>query len=150
MTRRLILSACILSLAGAAHAQPAGPPPPKAPAMTAEHRAQMSRDLHVLLRLRPDQEAAWKAFEAATAPPDEAFVPFAPPSIQTTPQRLDEMAARRREMDARVTRMEAATRSFYAALSPEQQQAFDAIERLRGPRVMPLPPQGPGGPPPAL
>ena len=139
-------------MAGAAYAQPPGPPPGKAPPtdqMNTEHRAQMSRDMHVLLRLRPDQEAAWKTFDAAMAPPDQTFVPLAPPSAQTTPQRLDEMAAHRREMDERVGRMEAATRSFYAALSPEQQQAFDAIERLRGPRVMPMPPMGPGGPPPA-
>jgi hypothetical protein len=145
MTRRLILTACALALAGVASVQPAlaqmGPPPMGPP--TPERQVQVARDMHILLRMRPDQEAAWKAFEAAMAPPE----PPPPaegvaPKALTTPQRLDEMAGRRAEMSARLAKLEAATRSFYAALSPDQQQAFDALQRLRGPMG---PPHGPGG-----
>ncbi len=161
MTRRLILSACALALASAAAVQTAaaqmGPPPMGPPsaedkaqmeARMAERRAQMARDMHVLLRLRPDQEAAWKAYDAALTPPGPPPMWVEAPKLQTTPQRLDEMAGRRAEMDARIAKIDAATRTFYAALSADQQQAFDAIERLRGPRVLPLPggPGGPGGP----
>lgn len=156
MTRRLILSAFAVAgvLVQSAAAQPGGaqsslaPPPALDKAFMEARRAQMAQDIRLLLRLRPDQEAAWSAFEAALAPPPFDARPPQPPGQGdlTTPRRLDEMAARRKEMEARLDRMEAATRSFYAALSPEQQQAFDAIERLRGPRILPLP--GPGGAPP--
>ncbi len=157
MTRRLILSACALALAGAASVQPAlaqmGPPPMGPPsaedkarmdARRAERQAQVARDMHILLRLRPDQEAAWKTFEAAMAPPEPPEPPAegAAPKALTTPQRLEEMGERRAEMGARMAKLEAATRSFYAALSPDQQQAFDALGRLRGPMG---PPHGPGG-----
>ncbi|WP_374346883.1 Spy/CpxP family protein refolding chaperone [Phenylobacterium sp.] len=145
MTRRLILSACALALAGAASVQPALAqmgPPPMGP-LAAERRAQVARDMHILLRLRPDQEAAWQAFEAAMVPPEPPPADGAAPKALTTPQRLEEMVERRAEMDARQAKWEAATRSFYAALSPDQQQAFDALARLRGPMA---PPHGPGGP----
>lgn len=150
MTRRLILSACALVLAGAASVQPAlaqlGPPPMGPP--SAERQAQIARDMHILLRLRPDQEAAWKAFEAAMVPPERPAPPAeaAAPKAQSTPQRLDEMAGRRAEMDARLAKREATIRIFYAALTPDQQQAFDALVRLRGPMEPPLGAGGPRGP----
>ncbi len=141
----------LASLAGPADAQ-MGPPPPRdgagmhgemgspSPEMEkrmAEHRAQMARDMHVILRLRPDQESAWQAFEAAMGPPPR---PARPPGMadgapSTTPQRLDRMDKMMGEMQARHARVESATRTFYAALSPDQQQVFDALERLRGPHM---------------
>jgi periplasmic protein CpxP/Spy len=63
--------------------------------MRAEHQAQ----LKAALNLKPEQEPAWNAFLARTAP-----------------------AARPAEMAKRID----ATKSFYAALTPEQQQVFDA------------------------
>lgn len=152
MIRRLSVIAAALglaTLAGPADAQ-MGPPPhdmmymrremgPPSPEMEkkmAEHRAQMARDMHVVLRLRPDQESAWQAYEAAMAPP-KLEPPMGPPDgpPPTTPQRLDQMDKMMAEMQAHHAKMEAATRTFYAALSPEQQQVFDALERLRGPRM---------------
>jgi protein CpxP len=114
--------------------RPMGPPSPEMENAMAEHRAQMARDMHVILRLRPDQEGAWKAFEAALAPP---------PPPATTPERLDMMGRHMAQMEARRAKADGALRAFYAALSPEQQQVFDAVERLRGPHG----PGGPGGPP---
>lgn len=154
MIRRLSVIAVALglaTLAGPADAQMGPPPPPHdmmdmrremgppSPEMEtkmAEHRAQMARDMHVVLRLRPDQESAWQAYEAAMAPPRFDH-PMGPPEgpPPTTPQRLDHMDKMTAEMQAHHARMEAATRAFYAALSPDQQQVFDALERLRGPHM---------------
>jgi len=131
-----------------------GPPSPQMEKMMAEHRAQMARDMHIVLRLRPDQEAAWSAFEAAMAPPKP---PESGPAMmaepQTTPERLDLMKQHGDEMAAHMARHAAAVKAFYAALSPEQQQVFDAVERLRGPhgpgggpRMLVLRRLGPGGP----
>ncbi|MDT4860280.1 LTXXQ motif family protein [compost metagenome] len=44
----------------------------------------------------------------------------------TTPQRLDKMQALRAERDAQMAKRIDATKSFYAALTPEQQKVFDA------------------------
>ena len=119
-----------------------GPPSPEMEKAMAEHRAQMARDMHIVLRLRPDQESAWQAFQAAMTPPQRREKPPGPPPMAaTTPERLDMMGKHMAEMDAHRARMDAATRSFYAALSPDQQQVFDALERLRGPQG-----RGHGGP----
>lgn len=119
-----------------------GPPSPEMEKEMAEHRAQMARDMHTVLRLRPDQEKAWEAFQAAMTPPPRPDKPPGPPPMgATTPERLDLMGKHMAQMEAHRARMDAATRAFYAALSPEQQQVFDALERLRGPHG-----GGPGGP----
>lgn len=116
-----------------------GPPSPETQTRMAERRAQEARDTRLVLRLRPDQEAAWQAFQAALAPPPRFEPPAPPPIAATTPERLDAMDRRMAEMARRYAKLEAATRAFYGALSPDQQQVFDAVQRLRGPR-------GPGGP----
>jgi len=67
--------------------------------MMEQHRAAMAQDLRTILKLRPDQEAAFTAFQASMTPPP----------------RDDHMKA---------------IKTFYAALSPEQQHVFDALERL--------------------
>jgi hypothetical protein len=117
-----------------------GPPSPEMEKAMAEHRAQMAKDMHVILRLRPDQESAWQAFQAAMAPPPRPDRPPGPPPLAaTTPERLDMMDKHMAQMEAHRAKMDAATRAFYAALSPEQQQVFDALGHMRGPH-------GPGGP----
>ena len=60
----------------------------------------------------------------------------------TTPQRLDEMAARMADRQARFQKVAAATKTFYAALSPEQRKVFDEMPMLmadRGGRMGPGP-----------
>lgn len=134
--RRIILALAPALLATAALAQPAAPHhPPGAPAEARAHheamRKQHREDLKTLLRLRPDQEAALDAFLAAGQPKRlERRLPA--PGAMTTPQRLDEMARAEDEMAAhRKTRRDALAK-FYAALSPDQQRAFDALHRLKG------------------
>ena len=48
----------------------------------------------------------------------------------TTPQMLDRMEARKTSREAEQRQKIDAVKRFYAALSPEQQQLFDALHRL--------------------
>jgi len=167
MNRRLILALAplTLALAGSAHAQPAGHPPmtmrhEASPEMKARHEAMMKQhveDLKIVLRLRPDQEAALNAFVAAHHPPEGREMREPPEGEpKTTPERLDKMAKRESEMAAEHAKMREALGRFYAALSPEQQKVFDALQRLQhdgggmhggqGRRVF-MHRMGPGGPP---
>ncbi len=141
--RSLAASACVSLLASAALAQPPAPPGAEGwrgqdrqnvHAMMERRREAMGRDLHAVLNIRPDQEAAFAAFEAAMTPPDRGARQRGRPSegAMTTPQRVDVMLARLDERVAEARRRAAATKAFYAALSPEQQTALDALGRLHG------------------
>jgi Spy/CpxP family protein refolding chaperone len=159
-TRRLALMAAAVftvSTAAAVAVAQEGPPPPGMPPMADDgpggpgggpggppmmrHRfdpeahAQHLRDV---LQLRPDQDGALKTFIAATSPkprgdkggPGEGQGPKpgeAPPKRLTTPERLDRETEFLAHAKARID----ATKAFYAALSPSQQKAFDAL----GPQV---------------
>lgn len=139
MTRRLILALApaALALATLAHAQPAGPPHgPPTGEMKARHEAMQKQhleDLKTVLRLRPDQEPALAAFVEAHKPQFHEMKGPRDPKALTTPQRLEEMGRREAEMTAQHQRMRDALAKFYAALSPEQQKVFDALQRLKGP-----------------
>jgi len=96
-------------------------------------QAQRQAQLKQALQLRPEQEPAWLAFVARTAPtarPDRSMN-RADHTAWTTPERLEHMQAQLAQRHAEMTRRIEATRSFYTALSPEQQQVFDA-QRLGG------------------
>ena len=117
------------------------PPPAAAPGQPREARGEWRRPdpeamaarradhLRAALQLRPDQEPALKAFLAASqpAPGDRAAM-----AAMTTPQRLDAQRARMTERLARFDQRAAATKKFYAQLSPTQQKAFDTLAP-RGP-----------------
>ncbi len=141
-----------LSLAASASAQNAPPPPPGAADGQARHwdpaqmRARMEERrqrrqqiLHDALGLRADQEGAWQAFMASRRPPDgERGRGMRRPgegdgerAELTTPQRLDRMAQRMSEHEARFAQRAAATKAFYAALDPRQQKTFDALVMVR-------------------
>ena len=132
-------SAAVLAFACAALAQdqPAAPrQPPTAEQRVqwrAEHQAEHAQRLTALLNLRPDQQPALQAFLAAmTSERHEHNGP--PPGAEkaqlTTPQRLDRMADRMAKHEAAFHQRADAIRTFYAALSPEQQRAFDALPML--------------------
>jgi protein CpxP len=142
------LAALALALfaAAPAFAQPAAPPAPDGMARHGHdreemhkkmeaHRAAMAQDLRTVLKLRPDQEAAFAAFQASMAPPprDERMKhDHAAMETLTTPQKLDMMQARMTEHLARMQKHIQAVKTFYAALSPEQQHVFDALARMHG------------------
>ncbi len=156
---RLMAIALVTALAGAS-AGWAQEPPNAAPAQhrawdPAQMREQMQarmearranrlKALHDVLAIRPDQEGAFQAFAAATHPPEQPA--GQPPRAMganraalanlTTPERLDRMAQRMQERTARhqeaFARRASATKALYAALSPEQRRAMDALPIPRG------------------
>jgi periplasmic protein CpxP/Spy len=156
----------------AADAPPPGhqrPTPEQLEARHAEMKAKRSADIALLLGLRADQKPGLDAFLTAMEPPHRhgwgkpggpEGEPGAPPpqvGAETTLARLDHMS---REIDshgAEAKQRIETVRRFYASLTPEQQQRFDALERLKhehgggmhGPHGPGHDgPAGPGAPPP--
>jgi periplasmic protein CpxP/Spy len=87
------------------------------------------------LQLTPSQEGAWNSYLAALKPSgnfhrhDRAEFARLP-----TPERIDRMRALRTERMAEMDRRGEATKTFYAALSPQQQKVFDDATARRGHR----------------
>jgi protein CpxP len=132
-----------LGLATASLAQdaPTTPAAGAQPAMRPDHhwdpaarRAHMAERLSAVLQLQPAQQSALAAYLDAIKPPgdmqargdmkprmgeDTARLP--------TPERLDQMMARFDQMHAHLVVRVAATKQFYAQLSPSQQKAFDEL-----------------------
>jgi hypothetical protein len=139
------VGACVcVSTASLAQEPPPSAPPPPAEARHgswAEHgreRAEArARALHDILNIRPDQDAAFQAFIAAMKPPaGHEGMPDHPDMDEmdhlTTPERLDRMAARMADHEAEFQRRAAAVKAFYAALTSNQQRAFDALPGMMG------------------
>jgi periplasmic protein CpxP/Spy len=116
-------------------------------AMHEAREKQHAQDLRTILRLRPDQETALTAYlqshkrpegppmggrRAPPGGPNGGPANGAMPGAMTTPQRLDEMARREAAHAAMQQKHAEALRAFYAALSPEQRQVFDALQRMHG------------------
>lgn len=142
MKRRLILllAPAALLLTTIANAQPAPTPNSEPRAhLEAMHR-QHVEDLKTILRLRPDQEPALVAFADAHRPQSRLSKAPRDARALTTPERLDDMSKREAETAGRHQQARDALARFYAALSPEQQKVFDALQRLKAPHG------GPGGP----
>ena len=126
--------------------------PAKMQAMMAKHQTE----LKAKLKLTPAQEGAWTAFTAALQPPAQMARPTPEQRAEldklSTPERIDKMRALRTQRMADIsTAMDQrgeATKTFYAALSPEQQKTFDAEhKKLRdgrghGPRGAVMQPKG--------
>lgn len=99
----------------------------------AKQMAERQNQLKAALKLTPAQEAAWTQYINAHQPPARAT-----PSDRdawaklTTPQRLDQMEARKTEHDAHHAKVVEATRALYAALSAEQQKVFDTQAPMAG------------------
>lgn len=125
------------------------------PARMQARMEQRDTLLKAQLKLTPAQEGAWKTFVDARKPAAQAM-PQRPDPVEmaklTTPERLDKMKALRAErMTAMTTAMEkheAATKAFYAALTPEQQKVFDTAAMPgqyggKGGRAAPMPAPAP-------
>lgn len=127
------------------------------PAARADH-------MRTMLQLTPQQEPAFKTFLEATKRPERKIEirtdkDGAPPEARkplTTPERLDRQAKAMAEHQAAFQKRSAATRAFYAQLSPSQQKVFDTlgphgggrhvkIFRRGGPDGHMRGPGGPGG-----
>ena len=91
------------------------------------------------------QEGAWNAWTAALKPPAQRAQRPDREAIarMTTPERIDRMRALRAERQARMDSRANATKTFYAALAPEQQKTFDQLSLRMMRRARPS-----GRPPP--
>jgi len=151
--RDLLVAGSVLCLAvgGAVLAQPAPPPngqgpapaegrpdwrdPAQREAMRARHAEMRAQRLNEILQLRPEQQGALHAFLDSMRPPgdrggrmhDHDQDRDGQAETLSTPERLDRQLARFDEMRARLVSRAAATKTFYAQLSPQQQTAFDAL-----------------------
>lgn len=112
------------------------------------HRGEGRSDhLKAVLQLRPEQDAALKAFIAATSPAQrDHTVRFdAGVDKRSTLDRLAEMDARLSSQQAATRKRIDATRAFYAQLDARQKAAFDAMPMLMmvgpdlGPMLIPTP-----------
>ncbi|RZJ24244.1 MAG: hypothetical protein EOO54_10045 [Haliea sp.] len=108
--------------------------------------AKRQADLKAALKITPAQEGAWTAYTTAMKPPvrdgvrptrEQHAAQRAEFDKLTTPQRIDKMKQMRTERHAKwslaMDQRDDATKTFYAALSPEQQKTFDAEHQKRGP-----------------
>ncbi len=182
-TTRLVVASVLAAMGFAASAQgvQTPPPPPAAPmaapapagAASAPHRmfhrdpaqakkkfeermAKRQAELKTKLAITPAQEGAWSAFTASMKPPEQRPQRMDRTAMQnlTTPQRIDAMQKMRAERNAAMDRRADSVKTFYAALTPDQQKTFD-VESFKhaghhgrhghGDRGGP---RGPGGPGP--
>jgi protein CpxP len=96
------------------------------PARMQERLAQRQAALKQKLQITAAQESAWTTWTSAMKPPagfqrpDRAEI-----AKLTTPERIDRMRAIRAERVALSDKRGEATKTFYAALSPEQKKVFD-------------------------
>lgn len=132
--------------AGAQAPQPAVVAPGPAPMMQGQRpmmqqhmahqqqrAAQRQERLKQILQITPAQEGAWNAWIGSR----QAGKSFqrgqrAELAQLNTPERIDRMRALRAARVAEADRRGEATKTFYAALAPAQQKAFDALQSERG------------------
>jgi len=113
---------------------PGAPPAPHAGMMMHHQQhdpAKMAEHLRTALQLTSAQEPALQAFIGAMQPMGEMRDHMKDARGDwknlTTPQRLDRMQAMMAEHQAQFARHADAVKRFYAALTPAQQKAFDAL-----------------------
>lgn len=111
---------------------------PKDPAQRQARFEQRMEALKQKLQITPTQEGAWNTFAQAMRPPVQ---PQRRPDREaiarmTTPERIDQLRAAQARRLAEMERRGEATKSFYATLTPEQKQTFDAqsLQAMRGRR----------------
>jgi protein CpxP len=136
-TRMAILAGFALTLAmsgaGLAQGQYGGPPsgPPGSNGAPSQPPMSQAAYMGQALGLRPEQEPALQAFLASVAASPGAIEKMraeeARMATLPTPQRLDMMLARMDESRTLMVSRIAATKRFYAQLTPAQQHVFDTL-----------------------
>lgn len=111
--------------------------PAKMEAMVAKHLDA----LKTKLKITAAQEGAWTTFTAAMKPAARTMDPYpdrAEMDKLTTPERIDKMHDLRKQhmadMQTAMDQRDAATKTFYAALSAEQKKVFDSEHARMGGR----------------
>lgn len=91
-----------------------------------ERMEKRAAELHDKLKLNASQESAWQAYLAKMKPAD---MPARPDRAEmeklSAPQRMEKMHALMQEREKRMAERVAATKDFYAVLTPEQRKIFD-------------------------
>lgn len=92
-----------------------------------QRRAERQAALKAKLNITTEQEPAWNAFVARTAPGTRTNhrAERQDWAQLTTPERLDRMQTRQAERAGATQIRINATRSFYSVLTPDQQKRFD-------------------------
>jgi protein CpxP len=91
-----------------------------------EKMAKRQAELHDKLKLNASQESAWNLFTAAITPTGTGKRPDrAEWKNLSAPERMEKQLAMMKEREARMTSRLAATKTFYATLTPEQQKIFN-------------------------
>lgn len=96
------------------------------------HFAERLAKLHTKLNLQASQEAAWTTFSAAITPTSLPTPPAHADNL-TAPDRAQKMLDALKQHEAVATAHVAALKTFYAALSPEQQKTFDENFKMMRP-----------------
>ena len=109
------------------------------PAQMQALMAKRQAEMKARLKITPAQEGAWTAFTASMQPPANMGARPGPGQRAefdklTTPQRIDKMRDMRTQRMAAMDKRMDATKTFYAALNPEQQKVFDTQHTMRGGR----------------
>ncbi|MGQ2979811.1 MAG: Spy/CpxP family protein refolding chaperone [Polaromonas sp.] len=113
------------------------------PAQMQARFAKHQAELKAKLAITPAQEGAWSAWTAAVQPQARNGAQRADHAAMraefdklTTPQRIDKMnalrAQRMAEMNTAMAKRGDATKTFYAALTADQQKVFDSQRMGRG------------------
>jgi len=98
----------------------------KSPERMKAHFEKRQAEMHDKLKLNANQEAAWNAYIAKIRPsapaarPDRAQI-----EKMSAPERMEKMLAFMQEGEKRMAERVAATKEFYAVLTPEQQKIFN-------------------------
>lgn len=92
-----------------------------------EHMQKRQAALHDQLKLTAAQAPAWKTYVTAVTPSDmgKQWSDRAAMEKLSAPERLEKHIAMQNDRDSRMTTHLAALKTFYAVLSPEQQQGFN-------------------------
>ena len=111
------------------------------PAKMQEMMDRRQAELKAKLSLTAAQEGAWNNYVAAHQPPAGMTAVRGPEQRRkmreemeklSTPERIDRMNTMKAQRDAEMGKRSEATKRFYAALTPEQQKAFDANAMRHG------------------
>lgn len=92
-----------------------------------EHMLKRQAALHDQLKLTAAQEPAWKTYIAAVTPTEmgKHWGDHEAMAKMSAPERLEKHIAMNKERDARMASHLASMKTFYAVLTPEQQQIFN-------------------------
>ena len=98
----------------------------RSPEQMKAHFEKRKTDLHDKLKLNASQEAAWKNYLGKVGPMEPGARPDrAEMQKLSAPERMEKMLGFMKERENRMANVAAATKEFYAVLTPEQQKVFN-------------------------